>query len=184
MPQDVTVALDWTVVHWDAAETWNKTLLPRLLDAGLKESELPRCVYVIRLQGIFAIAYPEGESPTVYVGKGRIGQRLQSHKKWASELRELVGVTEYQLCVAAPRVKNQPNTYTDCEAAVIQRFRQRYGSAPLWNKKVERRRYHHHHYSQRKIDYAIGQRSGARYKWALQPMRASPFYVSYQKTHV
>jgi hypothetical protein len=81
-------------------------------------------------------------------------------------------------------VKNQPNTYLDCEAALLHRFGERFGTAPLWNKQFERRRFEHHHYSREKLDYVLGKRSGSRYLWALKPMRSSPFYSSYLKTHL
>ena len=184
MPATVTVPLVWTCVDWLPEETWGKTLLPRLVDAGALSKHLDRSVYVIRLAGNFAISYPDGESPAVYVGEGSFGSRIASHKKWARKLEELVGDFKFQVCVATPRVRNQPNTYLDCEAAVLHRFGERFGSAPLWNKQFERRRFQHHNYSQDKLDYVIGKRSGAKYHWALKPMKASPFYASYLKTHV
>jgi hypothetical protein len=184
MPAEVVVPLSWTCVTWHPTETWAKTLLPRLVTAGVSSDLLDRSVYVIRLAGNFAIGYPEGESPTVYVGEGSFGSRIACHKKWARLLVELVGDFAFEVCVATPRVRNQPNTYLDCEAALLHRFGERFGTAPLWNKQFERRRFQHHHYSPDKLDYVLGKRSGARYHWALKPMRSSPFYASYMKTHI
>lgn len=183
MPAAVTVPLRWTCVPWHPDETWRKVLLPRLVAAGTRPDLLDRSVYVIRLAGNFAISYPDGESPAVYVGEGSFGSRIASHKSWARLLDELVRDFSFQVCVATPRVRNQPDTYLDCEAAVLQRFGERFGSAPLWNKQFERRRFLHYRYSLDKIDYVIGKRSGAKYHWAIKPMRASPFHASYQRTH-
>lgn len=183
MPAAVIVPLVWTCVDWNPDETWQKDLLPRLVSAGASKGMLDRSVYVIRLAGNFVISYPKGESPAVYVGEGSFGSRIASHKKWARQLEELVGDFNFQVCVATPRVRKQENTYLDCEAVVLERFGKRFGSAPLWNKQFERRRFPHHHYNVEKIDYVIGKRSGAKYHWALKPMRASPFYASYLKTH-
>ena len=186
MPKNiVTVPLNWTCVDWHPDETWGRTLLPRLIEKEpkLNETRLKRSVYVIRLAGNFAIAYPSGESPAVYVGEGSFGRRISSHKSWARGLEELVGEFKFQVCVATPRITGQPNTYLDCEAAVLQRFGERFGTAPLWNKQFERRRFTNHHYSREKLDYVIGKRSGAKYSWALKPMKSSTFYESYVKTH-
>ncbi len=183
MPAAVIVPLVWTCVDWNPNETWQKDLLPRLVNAGASKGMLDRSVYVIRLAGNFVISYPKGESPAVYVGEGSFGSRIASHKKWAHQLEELVGDFNFQVCVATPRVRKQENTYLDCEAVVLERFGERFGSAPLWNKQFERRRFPHHHYSPEKLDYVIGKRRGAKYHWALKPMRASPFYASYLKTH-
>ncbi|RDZ27859.1 hypothetical protein [Lysobacter silvisoli] len=184
MAAAVSVALNWTCVEWHPEDTWTRDLLPRLVEAGAYAPYLARAVYVIRLAGNFAISYPKGDTPAVYVGEGSFGSRIQSHKRWASQLEELVGEFQFEVCVATPRVRNCPTTYLDCEAVVLQRFRDRFGSAPLWNKQIERRRHPHHEYSQRKLDYAISKRSGARYHWALKPLPSSPFYASYQRTHV
>jgi hypothetical protein len=184
MQKPVTVPLSWTCVTWSPSETWTKTLLPRLVEKGANQDYLDRAVYVIRLAGNFAIGYPNGESPVVYVGEGSFGRRIASHKKWARKLEELVGDFAFEVCVATPRVNNQPSTYLDCEAVLLHRFGERFGTAPLWNKQFERRRFPHHHYSQEKLDYVLGKRSGSRYHWALKPMRSSPFYASYLKTHL
>jgi hypothetical protein len=184
MSKSVQVELSWTCVNWHPDETWGKVLLPRLIQAGASEKEMNRSVYVVRLAGNFTVAYPIGDSPAVYIGEGSFGRRISSHKSWAHKLEELVGEFSFQVCVATPRVKKQPTTYRDCEAAILKRFGERFGSAPLWNKQFERRRFEHHEYSTRKIDYVIGKRSGAKYHWALQPLKSSPFYDSYRKTHV
>jgi hypothetical protein len=184
MPANVSVSLSWTSVEWHPDETWTKDLLPRLIAAGAEKAYLHRSVYVIRLAGNFAIGYPKGESPAVYIGEGSFGRRIQSHKRWARMLQELVGKFKFEVCVATPRVKKQPETYRDCEAVLLHRFRQKFNSAPLWNKQIERRLFPHHVYNQRRIDQAICKRSGAKYHWALRPMRASPFYEGFKKTHL
>lgn len=180
----VTVPLTWTNVSWHPNETWGKVLLPRLIASGANRNLLDRSVYVIRLAGNFAIGYPNGESPVVYIGEGSFGSRIASHKKWAQKLEELVSGFRFEVCVATPRIKNNDTTYLDCEAVLLHRFGEKFSSAPLWNKQFERRRFLHHVYSEKKIDYAICKRSGAKYHWALQPMKASPFYESYMKTHL
>lgn len=184
MPKTVQVDLAWTCVKWLPTETWGRVLQPRLVNAGAEAKELNKSVYAIRLAGDFTIKYPVGDSPTVYIGEGSFGSRIQSHMAWASKLQDLVGKFAFEVCVATPRIKNQPKTYLDCEAVILRRFGERFGSAPLWNKQFERRRFPHHEYSLKKVDYVLGKRSGAKYQWALQPLQSSPFYYSYHKTHV
>lgn len=55
MSEVVTVPLIWTCVDWLPHETWGRTLLPRLVNAGAISKRLDRSVYVIRLAGNFAI---------------------------------------------------------------------------------------------------------------------------------
>jgi len=179
----VDVALDWRRVEWMPDETWVRDTLPKIEAAGLRDGELRRSVYIIRLNGDFCVEYPRGESPTLYIGEGRFGQRIGAHRSWVTGLRELVGDFSFQVCIAIPRVRNNLDAYLDAEAALLERFGERFGSAPLWNKQFERRR-NDYNYNRRQIDQAIGKRSGAKYRWSIKPMRSSPFYRNYLRTHI
>lgn len=183
MTRQVNVALNWTRIDWHPGDTWKKVTLPRLIDAGLNPKLIDRSVYVIRLNGDFAVSYPRGETPTVYIGEGNFSSRIHSHRSWVSEIRDLVGEFSFQVCVATPRVRNREFAYRDTEAALLDRFAERFNSAPLWNKQFEKRLCPHYVYSQKQLDTVLGKRSGARYKWALRPLRSSPFFQSYEKTH-
>lgn len=178
----VHVSLAWHRIDWLPHETWGKGTLPKILATGLKKVDLKRIVYVIRLNGDYCIDYPKGTSPALYVGEGNFGERITKHREWVSELTELVGVFSFQVCIAVPRVRKNANAYLDAEAAILQRFGVLFGTAPLWNKQFEVRR-NNYEYSHRSIDQAICKRSGAKYKWAIKPMKSSPFYPNFVRTH-
>ena len=181
--EPVRVSLSWSVIDWHPEDTWKKVTLPALLEAGVKPHLIDRSVYVIRLNGDYAVDYPGGQSPAVYIGEGSFSRRINCHRKWAAELQELVGKYIFQVCIATPRVKNQEKTYRDCEAVLLDQFGKKFKSAPLWNKQFETRLFPHHVYAPRSLDYALCKRSGAKYKWAIRPMPSSVFYRSYGKTH-
>lgn len=178
----VKVALDWKRIDWMPDETWKKDILPKLEAAGLRPAQLQRSVYVIRLNGDFCVQYPRGQSPTIYIGEGRFGQRINHHRSWVKELEDLVGEFSFQVRVAVPRVRNSLDAYLDCEAALIERFGDLFGTAPLWNKQYENRR-NDYEYNLRQVDQALRKGSGAKYKWALTPMRASSFHENFLRTH-
>jgi len=178
----VNVPLNWHRIDWMPNETWKKNILPRLQKFGLSSAELKKSVYVIRLNGEFCIQYPGGTSPTIYIGEGRFGQRISSHRAWVKELKELVGNFAFQVCIAVPRVKNNTDAYLDCEAALLQRFGELFGSAPLWNKQFESRR-NDYIYNDRQVRQAICKRSGSKYKWAIAPMKSSVFFKDFHRTH-
>lgn len=176
------VALPWTKIDWRPDETWKKHTLPKLVAAGVKPTDLKRSVYVIRLNGDYCVEYPNGQSPALYIGEGNFRQRISSHRTWVSELTDLVGDFSFQIRIAVPRVRNNPEAYLDCEAALLERFGELFHSAPLWNKQFESRR-NGHSYSQSQLDQALCKGSGAKYKWAIKPMKASPFYAEFMRTH-
>ena len=178
----VNVALAWNTIDWMPDETWTKKTLPKLQDLGLRAFDLRRSVYVIRLNGDYCIDYPWGESPTLYIGEGTFSQRINAHRSWVSELKELVGDFSFQVKIAIPRVKNNPHAYLDCEAALLERFGDKFGTAPLWNKQYESRK-NNYVYNQKQIDQAISKGSGNKYKWTIKPMKSSPFHQNFLKTH-
>jgi hypothetical protein len=180
----VHVALDWKRIKWMPTDSWTKKTLPELISLGLDAEKLKRSVYVIRLNGEYCIDYPTGTSPTVYVGEGNFRQRILSHRKWIKELKDLVGQFEFQVCIAVPRVRANLYAYRDAEAAILDQFGEKYGSAPLWNKQFEKRRCSHYEYASKSINDVIGKRSGSRYEWALRPMSSSDFYNDYTRTHM
>jgi hypothetical protein len=135
------------------------------------------------VNGIFAINYPNKVSPVIYIGEGRFGQRLSKHKNWLGDLGNLVHDYAFEIGIAIPRVKNSPETYKDCEAALILRFQDIYGAAPLANRQIERRRFDYE-YSEQGIKEALHIGKGTKYHWAIKPMPASNLYGSYHKTIV
>ena len=180
---NVNVALDWKRIDWMPNETWKKNILPKLKGIGLTPTDLKRSVYVIRLNGDFCIRYPFGESPTIYIGEGNFSQRINSHRAWVRELEELVGDFSFQVRIAIPRVQKNAEAYLDCEAALLDRFGELFGTAPLWNKQYESRR-NDYQYNDRQVNQAICKGSGAKYKWSITPMRSSSFYENFRRTHI
>lgn len=180
----VDVALRWHKIDWRPGDTWKKQTLRKLMACGLKVIDLRRSVYVIRLNGDYCIQYDRGQSPTIYIGEGSFSQRINSHRLWVGELEDLVKDFSFQIRIAVPRIKNSPLTYKDCEAALLERFGDKFGSVPLFNKQFKSRLFNSYIYNQKQIDQAICIGKGTRYKWELKPMRASRFYKVWHRGRV
>lgn len=178
----VNISLDWASIEVNPTDTWEKVIVPRLAEVGVKPESLSRSVYVIRLNGNFCIEYPWGVSPVLYIGEGNFKQRVTSHRAWIGELEELVGQFSFEVRIATPRVKNNNIAYRDCEAYMIDRFGELFGSAPLRNAQFETRLCPHYVYNQAKVDKALQIGRGRRFQWAFKPMPASGFYKLYHKT--
>lgn len=184
MGQAIHVGLSWSRIGWAPSDTWKKNILPLLLEEDIDESKLNKSVYVIRLAGRFAIDYRWAQSPAVYIGQGNFNARINDHRWWVKELKDLVGEFRFKICIATPRVRKSAYAYKDCEAALIDRFADIHGSAPLWNKQYETRTCPHYQYNDKKMDEALRKRSGSGYKWAVKPMRSSPFFKNYDRTNL
>lgn len=108
----------WHWIKLETTDTWS-VVLRKLKNSGIKERALSRCVYSIRISARFAIKYPGGVSPTLYVGEGRLRQRVDSHRKWLAEFEKVFGPLKLELAVATPRVQNNTLAYKETEAALI-----------------------------------------------------------------
>lgn len=179
----IKAPLVWGWLKWKPGYTWTKNIVPQLQKAKIDVKNLDRCVYVIRVNGIFAISYPKKASPVIYIGEGSFQQRLSCHKDWLGDMGNLVHDYSFEIGVAMPRVKNSPDTYKDCEAALILKFREMHGAAPIANRRIEKRMFNYE-YSERGVKEALQIGKGVRYHWAIRPMRASGLYKDYHKTIV
>lgn len=173
--------LKWHWIKFETSDTWS-AVLAKLKNRGIKERDLSRCVYSIRLAAKFGINYPNGVSPTLYVGEGRLKQRVESHRKWLKEMEKTFGPLGLQLAVATPRVQNNRVAYKEAEAALIQRFIEKYHSAPFKNSNIEYQKYGHS-FTKKSLNEALTPGSGTRYHWAVEPTHINRFYGVFHKTH-
>lgn len=171
-----TVNITWNWLDWTPSDTWTKNIVPALAEAGIKENELNRCVYVVRANGIFAIKYGEKESPAIYIGRGNFKDRITQHKNWLKPLVDLVGEFKFQIGITFPRVRNNNMAYKDFEAFLIQEFQKIYGCAPLANKRLESRRTEYEYAPKADVRSAIMIGKGVKFQWALSPMRSSKYF--------
>ena len=177
-----TVRIDVRWIEWKEDNTWKKHIVPKLDEINFQEKQLDRCVYIIRAQGSFAIKYPKGISPTIYIGEGNFKNRIIQHKNWLSGLIDLVGEFPINIGICTPRVKNNFSAYKDLEAALLLEFKSIYGCAPLKNKQMETRKSNYDYQSKDELRDSIMIGRGVRYFWAIEPMPSNKFYEDYFKT--
>ena len=180
----LTVTIKWNWLDWTPSDTWGKDIVPYLNEIGVQEAQLDRCVYVVRANGVFAIQYPNGASPTLYIGQGNFKNRITQHKNWLEPLIELVGDFKFQIGITFPRVRNNIAAYKDFEAFLIQEFQNRYGCAPLANKRRENRKAEYEYGPKTDVRSAVMIGKGVKYQWALLPMPSSKYYRAFEKTAV
>jgi len=176
-----TFKLHWHWIDFDTEHTW-ATVLRKLKNAGVREHDLSRSVYAIRLKARFGIKYPKGVSPTLYVGEGRLRQRVETHRKWLREMEKTFGDLSLQLAVATPRVQNNSVAYKEVEAALIQFFLKKYGSAPFKNSDIEYQKFGHV-FTASSLAEPLTPGKGTRYHWAVEPTHINSFYKVFMRTH-
>lgn len=177
------VTVKWNWLDWEPGFTWGKNIVPQLDELEINEEQLHRCVYVIRVNGLFAIQYPGGISPVLYIGEGNFKDRIIQHRNWLGELADLVRDFSFQVGLCIPRVRHSYYAYQDFEAYLLQEFKGIYGCAPLKNVRMERRRNSYEYGPRDEVRSAIMIGRGVRYHWAVAPMKSSPYHEKYWKTY-
>ena len=181
------VSLNWKNIEWNpSGDTWKKKIVPKLLEVGFPKNEealsirLKRSVYVIRLSGYFAVNYPNGISPTIYIGEGDFQQRITSHRDWVRELEELAAVGGFVVKICTPRVRNNPGIYRAVEADLITRFERIYGAIPLRNRQREINNVEHR-YKTREITSSLRLPTNHEFIWAIEPMPRNDLYGAFHR---
>jgi hypothetical protein len=166
-------------------EKFLKQLSKQLRQGIRDQGPLTRCVYVIRMTGQFIVAYRNGNSPVLYVGRGGAGQRLASHlKNWLSEVHEFGREVGVEIRICMPRRKKRRDFFKNVEADLIARFAKKHGSLPFFNSKRETKFEKQVVYdvpARKLLDRSIGIGNGNRPRWAIKPTLANKNLALYLK---
>jgi hypothetical protein len=178
-----TLSLAWRYIPLSLADT-PAVIWQHLAQAGVDTAALGRSVYVIRLNEPFAIDYPRGVSPVLYIGEGDFVARVSAHRRtWLQHLPELVETCGLQVAVATPRVRNNTQAYRHVEALLIDEFAAEFGTAPLNNKQYEHSPTAHE-VVRAELREPLLRGKGSRYTWALRPLQANVFAEVFARTHL
>jgi hypothetical protein len=129
------VEIKWFDYRIDLRDNLTETKKKLASKEAISSIDDERGIYIISVIGPFAISYPKGPSDIVYIGSGKIWNRInQAHsKKWMLSLESRIGL-KFQIRFASPRVKKSPDVYKYVEGDLIREFIDKYGSYPLINR--------------------------------------------------
>jgi hypothetical protein len=92
-------------------------------------------VYVIRLIGEVAVAYPNRFSPVIYVGEGNAYKRLHGHiANWIAPLLLAVPQLALEIRISEIARKNHATLYQHIEADLLRWFSDAHGALPWFNR--------------------------------------------------
>jgi hypothetical protein len=92
--------------------------------------------------------------------------------------------TDIEIRIVLPRRQKRVDYFKNVEADLIGWFRQKHGSLPFFNSRIESKfrskvRYSENH--ERQLRRLVGIGSGHRPKWALKPTRANEDFATYMR---
>jgi hypothetical protein len=137
------------------------------------------------MTGNVVVAYPWGNSPVLYVGRGAAPTRLASHLgNWLHDVHRYGSSVGVELRICVPRKPNSPDFFKKVEADLILNFQTRYGVIPFFNarreKKWEKKTTHLKTHT-REMTRALGVGSGRRPQWAIRPLPSHHGYDVFTK---
>ena len=169
------IPIQWFNLEFNPGDTFSAVTDRLKTKKRLDLSLLPNSVYVIRLAGNFAIQYPSGVSPTIYIGQGKFRGRLNAHRTWLEKLHSLVAETSLQVKFCMPRSADDKPLNRELEAFLLNSFEQTYGQKPLQNKQGGKQD-ESFSFHQGKIGHVIGPGAGRNYAWAIRALKANPYF--------
>lgn len=143
-----------------------------------------QCVYVIRLMGEFAVDYPGGFSPVIYIGEGRAFGRLYNHANWLASLMSAIPQLGVEVHIAEIARRNHKTLYQYVEADLIRWFAEGYESLPWFNQQRERTKEEQYEYepaATRLLQRHLGVGSGSAFLWAIKPTHNNDQHEPYAK---
>lgn len=173
------IALDYSESQQEVGllKSLRKQLREAIVERGFAASELSRCVYVIRMKGPVVVAYPWGDSPVLYVGRGDAPKRLASHlKNWLHDAHRFGKEVGVELRICLPRRRGRAEFFKNVEADLISWFQAKYGAIPFFNSRLEPKFENAVVYLDTQLKdlrRAIGVGSGNRPEWAIRPLRSN-----------
>lgn len=92
-------------------------------------------VYVIAIGGGFAVNYRDGNSEVMYIGRGRIANRLRSHlANWIFDMSLSLRDVPFRFYMETVGDGRSPEAFKDLEHLMLDSFAEKYGEKPLINK--------------------------------------------------
>jgi len=165
----------------------NHVVRALIRDDWPKQKHSKQCVYFVRLTGDVVPIYPNGNSPTVYIGEGDAKNRLLSHAKWLTPLITSIPGMGLEVVIAEVARGNNPKLYQFVEADLIAWFAEKYGSIPWFNKQREKskeRQYEYAPLAEQILKSKFLPGPGNSFQWAIRPTHTNPFHRQWKITGV
>lgn len=132
-------------------------------------SEVQKGVYIIRLSGDLSIEYKNGNSKILYIGKGKIRERIKAHLQyWLLEVAESLQDISCDFQMMQIKVRKNSDAYSEVESDLLYAFYEKFGELPLQNEQSGKNHSHDHSYGN-DIKGIIGQ--SVSNGWAIKPLK-------------
>lgn len=172
------LTFQWYTIKIAPSDTVDE-IVQKLVRKGADPKEFPNSVYVIRLASKFLIQYsPKKFSPVIYIGEGRLRNRLDKHRRWLTDLQKLLPQASFEVKVCFPRSARSTALNRPYEAHLLLQFCKQFGQLPLRNRKQQLID-EGINFSRTGRQQALGPGTGKKYTWAIKPLPAQVAFTKF-----
>ncbi len=144
-------------------------------------SKVDKGVYVIKLSGNICIQYPNKESQIIYIGRGKVRNRIKTHlTNRVTHFSESLHDIKFQIWMTEIKVPGSPNAFKDVEADLIEVFEEESGDLPIQNSKGGNYHNKDHNYN---AEWKMPLRADPYINngWCIKPMSDNEWFVEIEE---
>jgi hypothetical protein len=146
---------------------------------GRDFGEIRNGVYVIAIGDGFGVSYRKGCSEVMYIGRGRIANRLRSHlTNWIFDMSRSLRDVPFRFYMQSVGDGRSKDAFKDFERHLLEQFARKFGEKPLINKIHGRTGTAEHNYDGN-WSAPIDNR-GKRYMWQIRPSSKNEWFKQYE----
>lgn len=156
--------------HWENNELSERSL-----------SKVTQGLYVITLSDNLSIDYNGRPSKVLYIGRGKIRERIQCHlKMWLRYLSDSLQDIALDIWMAEVRVNGNKNAYKEVEADLLNDFLNKFGCHPLQNEKAGDNHEKLHDYC-KGWNKPLHNLSNIQDGWSIKPLNNNPWAMEFDE---
>lgn len=144
-------------------------------------AEVKQGVYVITLAGNLSIDYEGGPSKVLYIGRGQLRSRLNSHfKEWIRYLSDSLQDIALEIWMTEIKVPGSKNAFKEVESDLIRSFWDDYKEFPLQNRQHGDLNEKNHDYEKKtdkeKWNTPLHKPTNIQHGWSVKPLSQNPWH--------
>jgi len=144
-------------------------------------SEVKQGVYVITLADNLSIDYDGKPSKVLYIGRGKIRERLAAHfTHWIRHITESLQDISFDVWLTEIKTSGSKEAFKDVEADLLADFYEKFGSHPLQNSKSGDSHMRDHKYCSN-WNKPLKNTSGINKGWSIKPLKNNDWALDFDE---
>ena len=139
--------------------------------------DVEKGVYVISLAGNICIEYKKNVSQVIYIGRGKVRQRIYNHlKNWVTNFSESLNDIKFKFWITEIKKSGLSDAFKIVESKLIDKFVEKNGELPILNKKYGDGYKEDQHIFCKELTMPLTNERGIKRGWKISPMENNEWF--------